>query len=453
MDASPATGSTRAVTIPAEGVDLAGDLTVPDAALGVVAFAHGSGSGRHSPRNREVAVGLAEARLATLLMDLLTEDEEATDLRTRELRFDIPLLAGRMVAAIDWLEDESSTNQISVGCFGASTGAAAALIAAARRPDRLRAVVSRGGRPDLARGELASVRAPTLLIVGGADPVVIDLNQQAQEQLHCQTRLEIVEGASHLFQEPGTLERVTELARDWFLSHLPGEQDAAEPMREPFADRRVAGRELAQRLSDYAGRDDVVVLGLPRGGVPVAYEVARALSAPLDVFVVRKLGVPGHEELAMGAIASGGVRVLNDEVVAATGIEQSEIEAVAERERSELKRRERAYRGDRAPLDVEDRTAVVVDDGLATGATMRAAVKALRERHAATIVAAVPTASPETCADVGEIVDEIVCAHTPERFMAVGRWYRDFTATSDDEVRTLLEDAVRTAPAPAGRRG
>jgi putative phosphoribosyl transferase len=224
-------------------------------------------------------------------------------------------------------------------------------------------------------------------------------------------------------------------------------------MPEPFADRSAAGRQLGERLSHYAGRDDVVVLGLPRGGVPVAYEVARALRAPLDVFVVRKLGVPGHEELAMGAIASGGVRVLNDQVVAAAGIRHSEIEAVAERERSEVVRREHAYRGDREPIDLEGRTAIVVDDGLATGATMRAAVKALRERHAATIVVAVPTASAKTCADVGEIVDEIVCVHTPEPFMAVGLWYRDFTATSDDEVRTLLEHAYRTSPAPAGRRG
>jgi putative phosphoribosyl transferase len=213
-------------------------------------------------------------------------------------------------------------------------------------------------------------------------------------------------------------------------------------MRQALADRRTAGRELAERLSQYAGRDDVVVLGLPRGGVPVAYEVARALGAPLDVFVVRKLGVPGHEELAMGAIASGGARVLNDEVIAATGIDQNEIEAVAERERSELERRERAYRADRAPVDIEGRTAVVVDDGLATGATMRAAVKALRERRAASIVVAVPTASPATCDEVGQTVDEIVCARTPEPFMAVGVWYRNFTPISDEEVGKLLADAA-----------
>src|SRR5919204_2673360 len=219
MDAS-ATGIARAVTIPADGVGLAGDMTMRDDAVGLVAFAHGSGSGRQSPRNRQVAAGLVDARLATLLMDLLTDDEEQVDLRARELRFDIPLLARRMVAAIDWLEHEPQTERLPVGCFGASTGAAAALIAAAQRPERVRAVVSRGGRPDLAREELPAVAAPTLLIVGGDDPVVIELNQRAQQQLRCATRLEIVEGASHLFEEPGKLERVTELARDWFLSQL-----------------------------------------------------------------------------------------------------------------------------------------------------------------------------------------------------------------------------------------
>jgi putative phosphoribosyl transferase len=222
-------------------------------------------------------------------------------------------------------------------------------------------------------------------------------------------------------------------------------------MQVPFADRRSAGRELADRLSHYAGRDDVVVLGLTRGGVPVAYEVAHALRAPLDVLVVRKLGVPGHEELAMGAIASGGVRVLNDDVVAATGIQQTQIEAVAERERREMERRERSYRGDREPIAVSDRTAIVVDDGLATGATMRAAVTALRERGAKSIVVAVPTASSHARAEVGAAVDEIICARTPARFMAVGLWYDDFAPTTDDEVHQLLA-AARRSPRLAGRQ-
>ena len=208
---------TRPVLIETDGVELPGDLGIPTEGAGVVVFAHGSGSGRHSPRNRQVARALRELGLGTLLLDLLTEDEEREDARTRALRFDIALLARRLVGAIDWLEDGA------VGTFGASTGAAAALIAAAQRPDRVRAVVSRGGRPDLAGEYLASVAAPTLLIVGGADPVVLDLNRQAQAELRCQGHLEVVAGATHLFEEPGALEAVAELAGEWFLGQLGSE--------------------------------------------------------------------------------------------------------------------------------------------------------------------------------------------------------------------------------------
>jgi putative phosphoribosyl transferase len=205
-----------------------------------------------------------------------------------------------------------------------------------------------------------------------------------------------------------------------------------------FADRRDAGRRLATALRQYAGRDDVVVLGLPRGGVPVAYEVGQALGAPVDVFLVRKLGFPGHEELAMGAIASGGVMVLNQDVLGAGGISPEKIEQVAARELETLNRQELSFRGDRPPVEVRDKVAIVVDDGLATGATMRAAVKALRERGTGRIVVAVPTAPVETCEALRHEVDEVVCATTPDPFMAVGLWYRDFHPVSDDEVRKLL---------------
>jgi predicted phosphoribosyltransferase len=212
-------------------------------------------------------------------------------------------------------------------------------------------------------------------------------------------------------------------------------------MNERFRDRAEAGRLLAERLTPYAGRPDVVVLALPRGGVPVAYEVARALNAPLDVFVVRKLGLPGHEELAVGAIASGGVRVLNEGVVAAAGLTPEAIEGVAERERAEIERREREYRGDRPPLSPEGKVAILVDDGLATGATMRAAIAAVRERSPARVVVAVPTAAPSTCDELAREVDELICLRTPEPFYAVGLWYDDFSQTSDEEVRELLERA------------
>jgi putative phosphoribosyl transferase len=206
-----------------------------------------------------------------------------------------------------------------------------------------------------------------------------------------------------------------------------------------FPDRAHAGRALGERLREqYAGTPNLLVLGLPRGGVPVAYEVARALDAPLDVFVVRKLGVPGHEELAMGAIASGGTRVLNETVVSALGLGEQEIARAAAAERTELARRERAYRGDRGPVDASGRTVVLVDDGLATGSTMRAAVLALRAQHPERLVVAVPVAAYQTCEELRDVADDVVCLLTPEPFYAVGAWYEDFTPTSDEEVRRLL---------------
>ena len=205
-----------------------------------------------------------------------------------------------------------------------------------------------------------------------------------------------------------------------------------------FLDRRDAGRRLAQKIAGYSNRPDVLVLALPRGGVPVAYEVARALNAPLDVFVVRKLGVPGYEELAMGAIATGGVRVLNNEIVEGLGIPASMIDAVAARERQELARRERLYRDGRPQPDVRGRTVILVDDGLATGATMHAAIEALRQQGPERIVVAVPTASPDTCEEMKRRADEVICAITPEPFHAVGRWYQEFSQTTDEEVRELL---------------
>jgi putative phosphoribosyl transferase len=210
-------------------------------------------------------------------------------------------------------------------------------------------------------------------------------------------------------------------------------------MRTRFHDRRSAGQALASHLSAYAQRTDVLVLALPRGGVPVAAEVALALGAPLDVFVVRKLGVPGQEELAMGALAGGGVRVLDQEIIRAAGVSQADVERVSMLEAAELARRERQYRDDRPPPDVEGKTVILVDDGLATGASMRAAVTALRARNPARVIVAVPVAAPDTCRAFQSIADEIICVETPDPFQSVGLWYEDFSQTTDDEVHDLLE--------------
>jgi predicted phosphoribosyltransferase len=220
--------------------------------------------------------------------------------------------------------------------------------------------------------------------------------------------------------------------------------------RPIFRDRREAGRVLAERLADYAGAPNLLVLALPRGGVPVGFEVARALHAPLDVFVVRKLGVPGHEELAMGAIATGGVRVLAEDVINSLGLSERDVAAVAAQEQLELEDRERNFRDGRPAPEVRGRTVILVDDGLATGSTMRAALLALRAQRPARLVVAVPVGAPETCAMMRRDADDVVCAATPEPFMAVGVWYADFTQTTGAQVRELLREAGM--PAAAGMR-
>jgi putative phosphoribosyl transferase len=218
--------------------------------------------------------------------------------------------------------------------------------------------------------------------------------------------------------------------------------------RQAFGDRREAGRTLAQMLQEYANRDDVVVLALPRGGVPVAFEVAQALHAPLDVFLVRKLGTPGHPELAMGAIASGGVKVLNDDVVQWLGISADQIDAVARAEQRELERREAAYRHGGSLPSLAQRVVILVDDGLATGSTMRAAVQAVNQQQPARVVVAVPVGARETCQELQSLAADVVCARMPFPFSAVGQWYLNFDQTSDEEVRALLADHARLVPQP-----
>jgi predicted phosphoribosyltransferase/pimeloyl-ACP methyl ester carboxylesterase len=406
---------------------LPGLLAAPEGASAMVIFAHGSGSGRFSPRNLQAAEYLEHSGFTTLLFDLLTEAEA----ERRGNVFDIGLLASRVVEAIDWARSHSPT--LSLGLFGASTGAAAALVAAAQRPDHISAIVSRGGRPDLADPFLGDVKAPTLLIVGERDREVLALNEWARARLTCASKLVVVPGATHLFEEEGTLDLALAAAGDWFAEHLD------PPLC--FSNRRTAGRALAARVA-VTKPDAPVVYALPRGGVPVAVEVARRLGAPLDLLLVRKLGVPWQPELAAGAVVDGEQPdvVLNNEIVSAAGLTEAEIEKGIQAQLAEIERRRALYLPGCRPVSARGRTAILVDDGIATGASMAAAIAAVRRRAPGRIVVATPVASPSAAAMLRGLADEFICLSTPENFAGVGQFYDDFHQLTDEEVVNLMKD-------------
>jgi putative phosphoribosyl transferase len=408
---------------------LHGSVGLPSRPKGLVIFAHGSGSSRLSPRNQHVASMLQQAQFATLLFDLLRPEEEAD----RSNVFDIALLASRLVSATHWARSTAELGSLATGYFGASTGAGAALVAAAELGDEIGAVVSRGGRPDLAGNALASVRASTLLIVGGADSAVIDLNRSALAILQSKKDLAIVPGAGHLFEEPGALDQAVGLARAWFDRFL---LEAADTV---FEDRRDAGRRLAARLSHYKNSKPIV-LALPRGGVPVAFEVAEALEAPLDVVFVRKIGAPHQPELGLGAVVDGAEPhlVLNEDIVRHVAPPPSYIEKEQKRQLAEIEHRRQLYRPHRPPLAVRGRTVIVVDDGIATGGTVKAVLTALAKTRPGRLILAVPVAPHAAIEDLAREADDTVCLATPEPFFAVSAHYRNFAQTTDAEVVDLL---------------
>lgn len=416
---------------------LNGFVGVPEKAKGLVIFAHGSGSGRFSPRNNHVARRLEANGFATLLLDLLAEGEE----HDRAKVFDIPLLASRLLEATDAAENRDDLGKLPVGYFGASTGAGAALTAAAAAQGRVRAIVSRGGRPDLAREAIGLVTAPTLLLVGSLDTQVLELNRWALSRLRCEKRLTIIPGASHLFEEPGTLDRVVEEAIRWFGSHL--RRHSMPHVQLPFANRVAAGQALAAALRNFKD-ERPLVMALPRGGVPVAFEIAKALEADLDLLLVRKLGAPGHPEFGIGAVIDGDDPqiVLNEPSLAAIQFPTGYVQDEARRQLREIERRRAAYLGDRTPIPVGGRTVIVVDDGIATGGTVRAALQAIRRKGPAKLVLAVPIAPRDVIRALESECDEVVCLAMPEPFMAVGAHYLDFGQTSDVEVNELLQRAA-----------
>lgn len=413
--------------------DLEGLLTLPPGAIGLVIFAHGSGSSRLSVRNNHVARCLNEAGLATLLFDLLTDDEA----QDRRLVFDIPFLTERLLEVTDWAAAFTQTRRLAPGYFGSSTGAAAALCAAAQKAGEIAAVVSRGGRPDLAMSQLPRVEAPTLLIVGARDEGVVELNQQAYDRLRCEKSLQLVPRATHLFEEPGTLDAVSSLARVWFRAQMA----ASRFQRNVYPDRRDAGQRLADLLF-HLKAEDPLIMAIPRGGVPVAAEIARALDAPVDLVLVRKLGAPYQPELAIGAVVDGNppAMVLNHDILAHLNLPPGYLEGIRAQQLEEIERRRKAYLGDAPPAQVRGRTVIVVDDGIATGATVLAALKALRQQEPKRLVLAVPVAAPDSLARMRDWVDEVVCPFAPEDLIAIGCHYGAFPQLSDDEVVAILEE-------------
>jgi predicted phosphoribosyltransferase/dienelactone hydrolase len=413
---------------------LEGLLMVSPGAKGLVIFAHGSGSGRLSPRNNYVARKLESAGFATLLLDLLSPEEEAD----RRNVFDIELLASRLVEATEWARAHSQLAKLPIAYFGASTGGGAALAAAAMIPAHVYAVVSRGGRPDLARDALPRVKAPTLLLVGSRDEQVLELNRWAMNRMRCAVELCIVPGATHLFEEHGTLDYVVQKAVNWF-EHFAN-SGASEPVKLPFADRRQAGHLLGQKLARFA-KDHPLVLALPRGGVPVAYEVASQLDADLDLLLVRKIGAPHHAEYGIGAVVDGDKPqiLVNRDIAEQLGVPTGYIHNEAQKQLREIERRREEYLGGRRPAPVTGRTVIVVDDGIATGSTVRAALRAIRQKKPARLVLAVPVGAPDTILSLQSECDELVCLVTPDPFYAVGAHYEDFSQTTDEEVRQLLE--------------
>ena len=431
---------------------LAGTLRCPDGARALVIFAHGSGSSRLSSRNIRVADALNDRGIATLLFDLLLLEEE----NDRRKVFDIRLLGRRLIDAVRWISEQSDVGSLPVGLFGASTGAAAALVAASSLRDCIGAVVSRGGRPDLAGDVLRQVEAPTLLIVGGGDSGVIELNQWALERLRGKEPQN--SARSHPSFPGARRTRGCHGARRRMVRTPPclqgGKHQSESRIMMPFHDRSDAGRELAKALAEYRGRN-AVVLALPRGGVPVAAEVAAALNAPLDLILVRKIGVPAQPELAMGAVVDGAAPIIvrNEEVIELTGTTENEFEVACAKELAEIERRRKLYIGARARAEIAGQVVIVIDDGIATGATTRAALQAIRNRKPKESVLAVPVAPSDTITKLRQEVDALICLETPELFGAIGNFYRDFRQVSDQEVMAILKRFPAKQPASIRESG
>ncbi|MFM8269282.1 MAG: phosphoribosyltransferase family protein [Pseudomonadota bacterium] len=402
-----------------DGKKIYGDLVKPRSYEGLVLFAHGSGSSRKSPRNQLVAAELQNNNYATLLMDLLTEEES----EIREKVFDCELLATRLMEVALWTRNQPDLAMQPVALFGASTGAGAALIAAAQWPHRFQAVISRGGRPDLAKDYLSQVRQPTLFIVGGHDEVVLRLNRQAFDKLKCKKRLEVIPGATHLFEEPGKLEQVAKLSVEFLNKNI-------KSSHLPFENREGAALILAHRMQ---GRvfDRPVVVCIPRGGIVLGTVLADELHADLDAVVTRKLRHPSSPEWAMGAISEDGEVVLTDEGKRIAAETPDLMREERKKQLREIEKRIKTFRSLLPKVSLHHRTVILTDDGIATGSTVLAAVKFLRKQNPKELILSVPLAPLDSLTDLRSLCDEIICLASPPFFQSVGEFYRDFRQVDD----------------------
>ena len=446
---------------------LEGDLTIPVRAQAVVLFAHGSGSSRYSWRNKLVANVLNNSGIATLLVDLLSQDEKRTDEETKHLRYDIELLAGRFEAITNWLAQQSETRHLKVGYFGSSTSAAAALLAASRLGIP-KAVVTRGGRPDLVgESALHKVRASILFIVGSNDASVILLNRKAIESLsNTETKeLAIIPGAGHLFEEPGRMEEVAQLAADWFECYLLRTDKRKfynkyarittrgfllSLMKRPafqikFKDRFAAGKLLSSTLCKYKNdRVGVTVIGIARGGVMVADPIAEKLNAEFDIIVPRKLRSPHNSENAIGAIMQDGSLYLDNSALQTRDyiISNEYIEMEKSEQKKEMERRLGIYRPYSREYKITDRRVILVDDGIATGATIIAAAKWIRKQKPKQLIIAAPVAPKRAIEPLKNEVDKVEIIRNPSDLKAVEQFYQAFAPVSDDEILQVAKRRI-----------
>lgn len=432
-----ATGA-QPVLIPPLG--LPGQWVRPDHAEGLVLIVQVGWPERQTARIERLVSALQKQGLATLSFELFT----AAEIADRTSAYDLKLMSERVRAARAAVREIDMLAELPICLLGLANGAAAALQFATLPNAEIAAIACCGGRPDLARDALPRVRTPTLIVTGDRDEAVLDFNRAAWARLEGPKRLSEIAGAGQFLEGAAALDQAAGQIAAWFLSAARAAPKAPPRALEPttpevFAHRAEAGRLLALRLLPYSQRMPVV-LALPRGGVPVGVEIARALRAPLDVMIARKIGLPWEPELAIGAIAEGAPPeiVLNEDVLRVAGLSQDDIARLARVEMDEMVRRQSMYRRNRSPVGVEGATAILVDDGLATGATMRAAVRAIARRKPARIIVAVPVAAPDRLNEIRREVDEIICLRAPENFRAVGQSYRDFSPVGDETVVAML---------------